>query len=98
MRSVSALGGSTGFPLWVGDGTPGEHMTWIVLGAVAVFVPWAVFQLDPRSLGEKVTAEGVALADEGVVMHRVTLPLTPLRTEPCSRVPCEQRISLELVD
>lgn len=31
----------------------GEHMTWIVLAAVAVFVPWAVSQLDPRSLGEQ---------------------------------------------
>lgn len=31
----------------------GGHMTWIVLAAVAVFVPWAVSQLDPRSVGEQ---------------------------------------------
>jgi len=42
-----------GFALSVSYGADimsGQLLAWIVLATVAVFVPWAVFQLDPRGL------------------------------------------------
>lgn len=47
--ALTPLAGIVGF-LYGWGVISGVLMTWIVLAVIAVFVPWAVSQLDPRSL------------------------------------------------